>query len=316
MRSEKRKLNPLVVGGLIAAGILVVAVLAFALGVFDNQEETASQAAVTNTPAALAAQATATQVQPTKPGEQAAATQAATQPPAPSEVPTEAPQPTEAPASTEEGAGVVNENPDSPGGTGNPAASQTGELFFQVEFEDTADMSLLNIFADDNAGEAFTADIADGQLQLTVAKEQAALYAEFNLLLENPDVRVETQASKVAGPNSNEIGVICRSSEQGFYFLAYTSAGKWVIYRYQDGTGDNGWNTLASGTSNAIQMTDATNQIAGICAGTQLVLEVNGTQIGTATDDVLITGGYAGAAIWGEFPGLGVNFDYLAASVP
>ncbi len=96
----------------------------------------------------------------------------------------------------------------------------------------------------------------------------------------------------------------------------YSSAGNWIIYRYQPGSGDNGWNTLASGKSNAIQMANASNQIAGICSGNQLVLEVNGTQIGSATDDVLNTGGYAGAAIWGEFPGLGVNLDYLYASVP
>ncbi|OGO28026.1 MAG: hypothetical protein A2Z16_06635 [Chloroflexi bacterium RBG_16_54_18] len=310
--SGKRKLNPLLVGGLIVGAIALVAVLVFAVGMFGGKNETASQATMTNTGVALAAQATTTGVAATNSSEQAAPTQ----PPAPSEVPTEAPQTTEAPASTEEPAGVVNENPNSTGGTGNPAASQPGEVYFQAEFEDPAEMSLMNIFGDDNTGEAFTADIADGQLQLTVAKEQAALYAEYNLLLENPDVRIETQASKVAGPNSNEIGVICRSSEQGFYFLAYTSAGKWVIYRYQAGTGDNGWNTLASGTSNAILMTNASNQIAGSCAGNQLILEVNGAQIGSATDDVLTTGGYAGAAIWGEFPGLGVNFDYLYANVP
>ncbi len=61
-----------------------------------------------------------------------------------------------------------------------------------MEFEDPADLSLMNISGDDNAGEAFTADIAGGQLLLTVANAQAALYAEHNLLLENPDVRVET----------------------------------------------------------------------------------------------------------------------------
>ncbi len=46
-RSGKRKINPLLVGGLIAGALLLVAVLAVALGIFGGQDETASQATVT-----------------------------------------------------------------------------------------------------------------------------------------------------------------------------------------------------------------------------------------------------------------------------
>lgn len=304
----RKRTSPVLIGGLLLAGLLVVVLLAAGLGIFGGGEETASQASATSTATSQATQAAATQAPAA-----AAPTLAPTEPPAataaPSAVPdTAAPEPVEA---TQE---PQAENLDLSGG--NPAASQPGEAFFQVEFDDPAELGDFNIYGDDNAGEAFTSNIADGQLQLAVANAQASVYAEYSLLLENPDVRVETQASKTAGPNSNEIGVICRSSEQGFYFLAYSSNGKWIIYRYQPGTGQSGWNTLASGNSNAIQLTDATNQVAGTCAGSRLVLEVNGTLVGEASDEALPGGGYAGLAMWGEFPGLGVNFDYLYASVP
>lgn len=305
----RKKTNWLLIGGLVLAALIAAAVLASALGIFGGKKETASQAptATKQVSATLVATAATTSLAQSP-------TLAPTEPLAPTEAPTEAVPTTEEPAATEGTEGVVDENLYPAGG--NPSASQPGELFFQSEFEDSADLSLFNISGDDNAGQAFTYDIADGQLQLTTANAESTVYAEFNLLLENPDVRLETQASKVAGPNSNEIGVYCRSSEQGFYFLAYSANGKWIIYRYQPGTGDNGWNTLASGTSTAIQLTEATNVVAGTCSGNQLVLEVNGTELGAVTDDALPAGGYAGLAIWSEFPGLAVNFDYLTATVP
>jgi len=108
------------------------------------------------------------------------------------------------------------------------------------------------------------------------------------------DVSIEVDATKTAGPDDNDIAVICRfQDENNFYFLTITSDGYAGIAMYK-----NNIRSILSGSSfepsSAIKRGAATNHLRADCVGTTLTLYVGGTQVSTATDSTFTTGGGAG----------------------
>jgi serine/threonine protein kinase len=195
---------------------------------------------------------------------------------------------------------------------GNPGASQPGEVYFTTEFDNPLGEEWQASVSSNNLNDV-SAEASGGVLHMKILPGNLTFWLTYGLPLDNPDVRVETHAIKVGGPNSNEIGVTCRVGEAGGYQLTYSSNGKWHIWRFDQGQAPT---ELASGNSNAINMAEHPNDIAATCIGNELSLYINGTLIGSATDDTYTQGGSAGLVIWGEFPDLAVDFEYITATVP
>ena len=133
------------------------------------------------------------------------------------------------------------------------------------------------------------------------------------------DVRVEVDATKIGGPDDNDIGVLCRYTKKedkiyNFYYFLITSDGYVSIDKMKDSHP-----TIISGKemskSSAIKKT-ATNHIRADCIGKKLTLFVNGKQVATATDDEF-TGGDIGL-IAGTFktPGVDIHFDNFMVTEP
>ena len=133
------------------------------------------------------------------------------------------------------------------------------------------------------------------------------------------DVRVEVDATKIGGPESNDMGVLCRytKNEDGtfsFYYFLISSDGFMGIAKMKDSH-----STMISGEnmeeSNAVKKT-GTNHIRADCIGKKLTLFVNGEQIATATD-ADFTGGDIGL-IAGTFeePGVDIQFDNFMVTKP
>jgi predicted Ser/Thr protein kinase len=321
----KRKLSPLMIGGIVIVGLVILAVLAGSLGIFGGAKGTvtstaqAALASATSGTAAKATQAATTAAPVATTAAPVAITEA---PAAATEAPaaaTEAPAAaTEAPVATTEAPAAATEAPVAATAAllGNPQASQPGEIFFQENFDGPEALNNFKILAASSAGNNYSVEVANGELQMTIPPAKANLLALYNPPLQNPDVSLETTFHKTAGPNSNRIGLICRFSKDGYYALSVTTNGNWLISLvHSDGVYLNS-TILAQGTSKAIQLLDGTNQLAATCAGDQLTLSVNQTELGTITDATLGGAGQVGIVIVGEFPDLSVSFDYLNASVP
>ncbi len=132
------------------------------------------------------------------------------------------------------------------------------------------------------------------------------------------DVRVEVDATKIGGPDDNDMGVLCRYTKTddtfNFYYFLITSDGYVAIAKMKASHSEfiSGKDMIAS---SAIKKT-STNHIRADCIGKKLTLYVNDKQVATATDDEF-TGGDIGV-LAGTFkePGVDIHFDNLIVSRP
>ena len=98
------------------------------------------------------------------------------------------------------------------------------------------------------------------------------------------DARIEVDATKNGGPDTNDFGVICRyKGLDGYYYGIISSDGYYGIYKK---TADGGKQLGLGGEqfSDKILTGSATNHIRFDCVGSTLTLYVNGTQIDQQTD--------------------------------
>lgn len=86
------------------------------------------------------------------------------------------------------------------------------------------------------------------------------------------DVRVDARAEN-RGMNNNNVSLICRATEDGWYEFSIANNGLWWIYAY-----DGGYTTIANGGSTAINMGKDVNEYTIICSGNTLGLYINGVE--------------------------------------
>jgi serine/threonine-protein kinase len=271
-----------------AAGCLVVMILVSICGVGGylvfRQPDNAEQA--TNTPAATNTSAIAVQPTPTT----LVSTPTGASPTEPSFTPTTAPTATSS--------------------LGNPNASVSGEEFFATQFDDIENWYPITIPETTD----YVVEARHGTLYIQVNPVKTTVYNFYDFFLENPDVRVEAAVETVAGPNTNNISLVCRASDKGWYEFSMTSGGYWYIWIYDS---EDGFTELTRGASYAINLKKAKNQIAATCIGTDLTFYVNGTLMGSASDTTFQDAGQVGVSVSTfDFPGAGVEFDWLSATVP
>ncbi len=123
------------------------------------------------------------------------------------------------------------------------------------------------------------------------------------------DLPVEVTAEIGFGAAKGGIGLFCRGSNLGRYEFLTQPDGNWYIRRNLsswDNPNIAGIEILASGKSDVILPLD--NQISAVCKGSDLVLYVNGKEIGRAQDDLLPEGQ---AGLFFDAYTVG-NFSYLA----
>ena len=129
------------------------------------------------------------------------------------------------------------------------------------------------------------------------------------------DVRIEVDAGKLAGPDENRIGLICRSDGKSYYFFLVSSDGYYGLGIFQNGKADLlGQSEMTS--SGNIHTGEAINHLRADCKGNDLSFYVNGFQLADVHDATL-THGDVGllAGTFGQ-PGADIVFDNFVALKP
>ena len=158
----------------------------------------------------------------------------------------------------------------------SPAASTEPGVLFRDDFSDTSSGWDRQTISEG------TTDYADGVYRIYVNDTNVDYWA-------NPgesftDVRVEVEATKVGGPDDNDLGVICRYADKdNFYFGLISSDGYAVIGKVKDGE-QTGISSDGLEPVEGINLGEAANLVRMDCVGEALTLFVNGTQIVATTD--------------------------------
>ena len=99
------------------------------------------------------------------------------------------------------------------------------------------------------------------------------------------DVKMETTASN-RGVNDNNVSLICRYTDRGWYEFNIANSGLYWIYAYDSiGAVAKGYNQLYAGGSTAIKPGQDTNIYTATCKGNKLSLSINGQDVRTITEN-------------------------------
>ncbi len=183
-----------------------------------------------------------------------------------------------------------------------------GEVLFQDDF------SRPSSGWDRYEDEAYKSDYEDEMYIIKIQRQNTEAWALPDLSFE--DVIINVESSKVAGPDDNVYGVICRYQDSdNFTFFLISSDGYTGIGAYVDGQKE----LLSHPTllpSDAVETDGGSNYLRAECVGEQLRLMVNGQLVAQAVaqnvnmgDVGLIAGSY-------EKSGVKIRFDNFSTIQP
>jgi len=138
-----------------------------------------------------------------------------------------------------------------------------------------------------DAAEGVT-DYANGGYRIFVDQTEHDYWANPGLVF--GDVQVEVDATKAAGPDDNDFGVICRYQDSdNFYSFLISSDGYYSTTKVANGTqeflGSDNWLP-----TDAVNQGNATNRVRADCIGSSLTLWANGQLVHSASDSSFTTG--------------------------
>ena len=129
------------------------------------------------------------------------------------------------------------------------------------------------------------------------------------------DVRVEVDAGKLAGPDENRIGLICRSDGKAYYFFIISSDGYYGLGIFMNGQAALlGQSEMQA--SLKINTGMAINHLRADCNGDDLTFYVNGAKLADIHDPTLQHGDVGLLAGSFNQPGVDIVFDNFVVIKP
>ena len=209
-----------------------------------------------------------------------------------------------------------------------PFGSNAAETVSPVESSDPVESTAVDsklLFEDDFSDSDSGWDINtidNGSTDYEQSGYRIFVNAENWSLWANPsrnftDVSVSVQASKIAGDDDNEFGIICRyANADNFYLATISSDGFYGFLARIDGEALQLINMESMLQSDVINQGKELNTIRLDCIGQTLSLYVNGQFVDETFDDSIGSGDvglYAGTF---SIPGTDILFDNFAVRAP
>jgi hypothetical protein len=156
-----------------------------------------------------------------------------------------------------------------------------------ASFSDEFEKGLSNYWAYFVAlGDKKDVDIAaQGQhIRFSITERDTYAYLIYELQ-QYEDVQIETEVIN-QGTNNNNVGLICRFSEDGWYEFNVSSSGIYQIYAFDN----NEYRLIRNGGSTLIHMGQDANVYRAECIGNALSLFVNDEQVWSGQDNTFKSG--------------------------
>lgn len=160
----------------------------------------------------------------------------------------------------------------------------------------------------------YSSDYVDGAYRIEVKQKNFEAWSVPGL--EFSDVIIDVEVKKIAGPDNNVFGVICRYNKpNNFYFFLISSDGFAGIGVYHDGE-----RALLSGENmlpaNSINTGASSNNLHVECIGEDLLLFVNDVKVYEVKSTELQSGDVGVIAGTYETSGVEIEFDDFSVKNP
>ena len=169
---------------------------------------------------------------------------------------------------------------------------------------------------DQQTAETGATEYGDGSYRIFVDAINTYIWANPKDM-EFTDTRIEVDATKVDGPESNNMGIICRYVDEGnFYLFVIGSDGYFSMSKIVNqeetliGSDQLGFN------DQLIIPGNATNHIRADCIGSSFALYINGDLVAEATDSTFTSGNVGLIAGTWDTPGADIHFDNFTVVKP
>ena len=129
------------------------------------------------------------------------------------------------------------------------------------------------------------------------------------------DVRIEVDEGKLAGPDENRIGLVCRFNGSDYYFFIISSDGFYGMGIFSGGKATLLGQAEMQSSEN-INKGLAVNHLRADCVGSTLTFYVNGFQVTQAQDSTLVSGDVGILAGTFTTPGVDIVFDNFVVLQP
>jgi hypothetical protein len=191
--------------------------------------------------------------------------------------------------------------------TGQPQSEPSGSVLFQDDFAQPItgwDRMLVDegVMDYDSGGYRILVNALQTNFWTTPGKNFA-------------DVRMEIDTGKLAGPDENRIGLLCRFNGKDYYFFIITSDGFYGLGLFKDGQAMLLGQTEMLSSAN-INKGLAINHLRADCIGNTLTFYVNGFEIVQAQDSTLTSGDVGILAGTFDTPGVDIVFDNFVVLQP
>ncbi|HSF80454.1 MAG TPA: S1C family serine protease, partial [Anaerolineales bacterium] len=193
----------------------------------------------------------------------------------------------------------------------NPNANESGDFYYYTEFD--GDLGSWVYYLTRGEEQDFTANTSNSRMRVEIDDTYTYVYFMYDEY-EYTDTWIDTTAENL-GRNNNNVSLICRESDLGWYEFNIANNGEYWIYWYDDVTED-GYVELWHGGSTLIKMGKDINEYTAYCVGDTLSLWINGVEVKTLTNKNLKSG-RAGLSVSSfNVTPIIVEFDYFAVGVP
>lgn len=191
------------------------------------------------------------------------------QPQQPVQQPTNPPvvAPTKEPLPTQE----EPTQPPAPANTPVPVRSE----FFTEEFDQDPGSDWLTDIIGPGAeahADSVETEFTNGRMRIELPEEQLYLYYTYTGFTYT-DVRIELRADN-RGVNTNNVSLVCRLSDDGWYEWSVGSGGDWYLYAVTDG-----YNLIANGGTTFLKQGKEVNEYAMECKDKVISMFINGQEI-------------------------------------
>lgn len=213
-------------------------------------------------------------------------------------------------SSTGSSSSTNTESSQSDSGIYYPDASASGDIYYESDLD--APLTDWTYFLTSGQESGFNANVDSGNLHIEIDDPNTWVYFYLDPL-DVADVRIDTKYDNL-GKNNNNVSLICRYSDQGWYEFNVANNGEYTIFRY-DKVEDK-YTPLFSGGSTAIKTGKDSNEMTAICQGEELTLGINGQAVRTVHDKNFKSGQIGlSLSSFNVTPIIG-EFEYFVASIP